>query len=176
MEKNVIDRRLEILKSEGIKFKCNVEVGKTILAKEIEKQFDAVVLATGATIKREMPIPGSELEGVIQAMDFLPHNNRAVDGQHERDKKFSAKGLNVVVIGGGDTGSDCIGTSNRHGAKSVTNFEIMPKPAEGRTEEHPWPYWPFKLKTSSSHEEGSHREWSILTKEFIGDEKGRVKP
>ncbi len=175
MEKNVIDRRLEILKSEGIKFKCNVEVGKTILAKEIEKQFDAVILATGSTIKREMPIPGSELEGVIQAMDFLPHNNRAVDGQHERDKKFSAKGLNVVVIGGGDTGSDCIGTSNRHGAKSVTNFEIMPKPSEGRTEEHPWPYWPFKLKTSSSHEEGSHREWSILTKEFVGDEKGCVK-
>ena len=175
MEKNVIDRRLEILKSEGIKFKCNVEVGKTILAKEIEKQFDAVILATGATIKREMPIPGSELEGVIQAMDFLPHNNKAVDGQHECDKKFSAKGLNVVVIGGGDTGSDCIGTSNRHGAKSVTNFEIMPKPSEGRTEQHPWPYWPFKLKTSSSHEEGSHREWSILTKEFVGDEKGCVK-
>ena len=175
MEKNVIDRRLEILKSEGIKFKCNVEVGKTILAKEVEKQFDAVILATGATIKREMPIPGSELEGVIQAMDFLPHNNKAVDGQYARDEKFSAKGLNVIVIGGGDTGSDCIGTSNRHGAKSVTNFEIMPKPSEGRTEEHPWPYWPFKLKTSSSHEEGSHREWSILTKEFVGDEKGCVK-
>ena len=175
MEKNVIDRRLEILKSEGIKFKCNVEVGKTILAKEVEKQFDAVILATGATIKREMPIPGSELDGVIQAMDFLPHNNKAVDGQHVRDEKFSAKGLNVIVIGGGDTGSDCIGTSNRHGAKSVTNFEIMPKPTEGRTEENPWPYWPFKLKTSSSHEEGSHREWSILTKEFVGDEKGCVK-
>ncbi len=175
MEKKVIDRRLEILKSEGIKFKCNVEVGKTISTKELEKQFDAVVLATGATVKREMPIPGSELEGVIQAMDFLPHNNKAVDGQHKRDIKFSAKDLNVIVIGGGDTGSDCIGTSNRHGAKSVTNFEIMPKPSEGRTEDHPWPYWPFKLKTSSSHEEGSHREWSILTKEFIGDEKGRVK-
>ena len=175
MEKKVIDRRLEILESEGIKFKCNVEVGKTISTKELEKQFDAVILATGATVKREMPIPGSELEGVIQAMDFLPHNNKAVDGQHKRDTKFSAKDLNVIVIGGVDTGSDCIGTSNRHGAKSVTNFEIMPKPSEGRTDEHPWPYWPFKLKTSSSHEEGSHREWSILTKEFIGDEKGRVK-
>ena len=175
MEKKVIDRRLEILESEGIKFKCNVEVGKTISTNELEKQFDALILATGATVKREMPIPGSELEGVIQAMDFLPHNNKAVDGQHKRDIKFSAKDLNVVVIGGGDTGSDCIGTSNRHGAKRVTNFEIMPKPSEGRTDEHPWPYWPFKLKTSSSHEEGSHREWSILTKEFIGDEKGRVK-
>jgi len=108
-------------------------------------------------------------------MDFLPHNNKAVDGQHDRDVKFLANDRNVVVIGGGDTGSDCIGTSNRHGAKSVTNFEILPKPADSRTEEHPWPYWPFKLKTSSSHEEGSHREWSILTKEFIGDKKGHVK-
>jgi glutamate synthase (NADPH/NADH) small chain len=122
-----------------------------------------------------MPIPGSDLEGVVQAMDFLPHNNKAVDGQHQRDKKYLAKDKNVIVIGGGDTGSDCIGTSNRQGATSVTNFEIMPKPADSRTEEHPWPYWPFKLKTSSSHEEGSHREWSILTKEFIGDAKGHVK-
>jgi glutamate synthase (NADPH/NADH) small chain len=122
-----------------------------------------------------MPIPGADLEGVVQAMDFLPHNNKAVDGQHQRDKKYLAKGKNVIVIGGGDTGSDCIGTSNRQGATSVTNFEIMPKPADSRTDEHPWPYWPFKLKTSSSHEEGSHREWSILTKEFIGDAKGHVK-
>ncbi|MGA0896943.1 MAG: glutamate synthase subunit beta [Flavobacteriaceae bacterium] len=175
MEKSVIDRRLEILEAEGIVFKCNVEVGKTITAEALEKEYDAVILATGATIKREMPIPGSDLKGIVQAMDFLPHNNKAVDGQHERDPKYLAKDRDVIVIGGGDTGSDCIGTSNRHGAKSVTNFEILPKPAEGRTEEHPWPYWPFKLKTSSSHEEGSHREWSILTKEFIGDNKGHVK-
>ena len=175
MEKNVIDRRLKILEAEGIIFKCEVEVGKTISAKEIEKEFDAIVLCTGASIKRELPIPGAELNGVIQAMDFLPHNNKAVDGQHERESKYLAKGKNVIVIGGGDTGSDCIGTSNRQGAKSVTNFEIMPKPADGRTEDNPWPYWPFKLKTSSSHEEGSHREWSILTKEFIGDEKGTSK-
>jgi glutamate synthase (NADPH/NADH) small chain len=152
-----------------------VEIGKDIQAADLEKDFDAVVLATGATIKREMPIPGADLEGVVQAMDFLPHNNKAVDGQHQRDKKYLAKGKNVIVIGGGDTGSDCIGTSNRQGATSVTNFEIMPKPADSRTDEHPWPYWPFKLKTSSSHEEGSHREWSILTKEFIGDAKGHVK-
>jgi len=175
MEKSVIDRRLEILEAEGIVFKCNIEVGKTISAEALEKEYDAVVLATGATIKREMPIPGSNLKGIVQAMDFLPHNNKAVDGQHERDPKYLAKDRDVIVIGGGDTGSDCIGTSNRHEAKSVTNFEILPKPAEGRTEEHPWPYWPFKLKTSSSHEEGSHREWSILTKEFIGDDKGHVK-
>ena len=175
MEKSVIDRRLEILEAEGIVFKCNVEVGKKITTEALEKEYDAVILATGATIKREMPIPGSDLKGIVQAMDFLPHNNKAVDGQHERDPKYLAKDRDVIVIGGGDTGSDCIGTSNRHGAKSVTNFEILPKPAEGRTEEHPWPYWPFKLKTSSSHEEGSHREWSILTKEFIGDNKGHVK-
>ena len=175
MEKNVIDRRLEILEAEGIIFKCDVEVGKTISAEDIEEEFDAVVLCTGASVKRELPIPGAELNGVVQAMDFLPHNNKAVDGQYKLDPKYLAKGRNVIVIGGGDTGSDCIGTSNRQGAKSVTNFEIMPKPADGRTEENPWPYWPFKLKTSSSHQEGSHREWSILTKEFIGDGKGNLK-
>ena len=174
MEKNIIDRRLKILEAEGIIFKCNVEVGKTIKIENIEKEFDAVLLCTGASIKRELPIPGADLNGVTQAMDFLPHNNKAVDGQHSRDPKFLAKDKNVIVIGGGDTGSDCIGTSNRQGAKSVTNFEIMPKPADGRTEDNPWPYWPFKLKTSSSHEEGSHREWSILTKEFVGDEKGNL--
>jgi len=174
MEKNIIDRRLEILEAEGIIFKCNVEIGKDLSAQELKADFDAVLLATGATIKRELPIPGSDLNGVVQAMDFLPHNNKAVDGQHERDPKFLATDRDVIVIGGGDTGSDCIGTSNRHGAKSVTNFEIMAKPAEGRTDENPWPYWPFKLKTSSSHEEGSHREWSILTKEFISNSKGNV--
>jgi glutamate synthase (NADPH/NADH) small chain len=174
MEKNIIDRRLEILEAEGIMFKCNAEVGRTISAETIESEFDAIVLCTGASIKRELLIPGADLNGVVQAMDFLPHNNKAVDGQHERKAKFLAKDRNVIVIGGGDTGSDCIGTSNRQGAKSVTNFEIMPKPADGRTEENPWPYWPFKLKTSSSHEEGSHREWSILTKEFIGDGKGNI--
>ena len=175
MEKNVIDRRLQTLEAEGIHFQCNTEIGKTISATELEKKFDAVLLRTGASVKRELPIPGADLEGVVQAMDFLPHNNKAVDGQHQRDPKYLAKDKNVIVIGGGDTGSDCIGTSNRQGAKSVTNFEIMPKPADGRTDENPWPYWPFKLKTSSSHEEGSHREWSILTKEFIGDKKGKLK-
>ena len=175
MEKKVIDRRLEILIAEGIEFKCNVEIGVTILAKEIEAKYDAVVICTGSTIKRELPIEGANLKGVVQAMDFLPHNNKAVDGQHNRLPKFLAKDKNVIVIGGGDTGSDCIGTSNRQGAKSVTNFEIMPKPSDQRTDENPWPYWPFKLKTSSSHEEGSHREWSILTKEFVGDSNGNLK-
>ena len=174
IEKNIIDRRLEILEAEGIIFKCNVEIGKDISVKTLESDFDVILLAAGATIKRNLPIPGSELNGVVQAMDFLPHNNRAVDGQLDREAKYLAKDRDVIVIGGGDTGSDCIGTSNRQGAKSVTNFEIMPKPADKRTEENPWPYWPFKLKTTSSHEEGSHREWSILTKEFVGDAKGNV--
>ena len=174
MEKNVIDRRLEILEAEGIIFKCNIEIGKDISAEALESDFDVVLLAAGATIKRNLPIPGSELKGVVQAMDFLPHNNKAVDSQLEREAQYLATDRDVIVIGGGDTGSDCIGTSNRQGAKSVTNFEIMPKPADGRTEENPWPYWPFKLKTSSSHEEGSHREWSILTKEFVGDADGNV--
>ncbi|MAW50385.1 MAG: glutamate synthase [Flavobacteriaceae bacterium] len=174
MEKNIIDRRLKVLIEEGIKFKCNIEVGKTITVNELEDEFDSIVIAVGASIKRSLPIPGSELNGVVQAMDFLPHNNKAVDKQHLREERFNAKNKNVIVIGGGDTGSDCIGTSNRHGAKSVTNFEIMPKPSKLRTDQNPWPYWPFKLKTSSSHEEGSHREWSILTKEFIGDKKGNL--
>ena len=175
MEKDVIDRRLAILEAEGIEFVVNTEIGKDIQASQLEEDFDAVVLCIGATVRRQLPIPGAELQGVVQAMDFLPHNNKAVDGQHQREEKYLATDKNVIVIGGGDTGSDCIGTSNRHGAKSVSNFEIMPKPADGRTDENPWPYWPFKLKTSSSHEEGSHREWSILTKEFIGDENGKLK-
>ena len=174
MEKDVIDRRLAILEAEGIEFVVNTEIGKDIQASQLEEDFDAVVLCIGATVRRQLPIPGAELQGIVQAMD-LPHNNKAVDGQHQREEKYLATDKNVIVIGGGDTGSDCIGTSNRHGAKSVTNFEIMPKPADGRTDENPWPYWPFKLKTSSSHEEGSHREWSILTKEFIGDENGKIK-
>ena len=174
MEKNIIDRRLDVLEAEGIIFKCNIEIGKTVTAESLENEFDAVLLATGATIKRGLPIPGSDLNGVEQAMEFLPHNNKAVDGQIERKAKYIAKDRNVIVIGGGDTGSDCIGTSNRQGAKNVTNFELMPKPADGRTEEHPWPYWPFKLKTSSSHEEGIHREWSILTKEFVGNKSGKL--
>ena len=146
MEKNVIDRRLAILEEEGITFIVNTEIGKDIQADELEANFDAIVLCMGATVRRELPIPGADLNGVVQAMDFLPHNNKAVDGQLEREDKYLATDKNVVVIGGGDTGSDCIGTSNRHGAKSVTNFEIMPKPADGRTDENPWPYWPFKLK------------------------------
>jgi glutamate synthase (NADPH/NADH) small chain len=175
LEKNIIDRRLAILEAEGIVFKTNCAIGKDISTATLEADFDAVLLCTGATVKRPLPIPGADLKGVVQAMDFLPHNNKVVDGKAKTTAALHAKDKHVIVIGGGDTGSDCIGTSNRHGAKSVTNFEILPKPQEGRSEEHPWPYWPFRLKTSSSHEEGAARQWSILTKAFIDDGKGQVK-
>ena len=174
MEKHVIDRRLSILEEEGIKFYTETEVGKDLSCEEL-KQYDSVVLCGGATIKRNLPIKGSNLNGVKQAMDFLKLQNEVVDGIKKTSEDLNAKNKDVIVIGGGDTGSDCIGTSNRQEAKSVTNFEIMPKPSKERSEENPWPYWPFKLKTTSSHEEGIHREWSILTKEFVGDKMGNVK-
>ncbi|MDG1974560.1 MAG: glutamate synthase subunit beta [Flavobacteriaceae bacterium] len=173
MEKHIIDRRINILKKEGIKFKTNIDVGENYSIKELKK-FDAIVLCTGATIKRSLPIKGSDLNGIKQAMDFLKLQNQVVDNLKKTSNILNANGKNVIVIGGGDTGSDCIGTSNRQGAKSVTNFEIMPKPSKSRSEENPWPFWPFKLKTTSSHEEGIHREWSILTKEFVGDKDGNV--
>jgi len=174
MEKHIIDRRLSILEEEGIKFYTETEVGKDLSCEKL-KEYDSVVLCGGATIKRNLPIKGSDLNGVKQAMDFLKLQNEVVDGIKKTSEDLNAKNKDVIVIGGGDTGSDCIGTSNRQEAKSVTNFEIMPKPSKERSEENPWPYWPFKLKTTSSHEEGIHREWSILTKEFVGDKMGNVK-
>ena len=174
LEKSIIDRRIDLLKEEGIIFKTNTEVGKNFSIENLKK-FDSVVLCNGATIKRNLPIKGSEFKGIEQAMDFLKLQNEVVDGIKKTDERLHVKGKNVIVIGGGDTGSDCIGTSNRQGAKSVTNFEIMPKPSSIRSDENPWPFWPFKLKTTTSHEEGIHREWSILTKEFIGDKNGNVK-
>lgn len=175
LEKHIIDRRIEFLQAEGISFECNVEVGKSVEASSIEKDFDVVLICTGSTTARTLNIPGSDLKGVIPAMDFLSHNNKVVDGLIESEANLLATDRNVIVIGGGDTGSDCIGTSNRQGAKSVTNFEITAKLPQNRTIEHPWPYWPFTFKTSSSHEEGCEREWSILTKEFIGDGNGNLK-
>ncbi len=175
LEKQIIDRRIKILKEEEIEFICGKEIGSDISAEKIQDDFDAILLCTGSTTKKELPIPGSNLEGVIQAMDFLPHNNMLVNGEISFDKKMTARNKNVIVIGGGDTGSDCIGTSNRNGAKSVTNFEIMPKPPISRNDDNPWPFWPFTLKTSSSHEEGGHREWSVLTKGFVGDASGKLK-
>lgn len=175
MEKNVIDRRIKVLEDEGIIFKTNAHVGKNIDANQLKDEFDAIVLCGGATVRRSIPIPGSDLKGVTQAMDFLKLNNEYVDGLVAFEDVISAEGKNVVVIGGGDTGSDCIGTSNRHGAKSVTNFEILSKPSEGRPAHQPWPYWPMRLKTTSSHKEGVERFFSVSTKEFIGDENGNLK-
>ena len=175
MEKNVIDRRVKVLTEEGITFKTNVHVGKTIAASQLKLEFDAIVLCGGATVKRNIPIPGADLKGVHQAMDFLKSNNQYVDGLANFEDILSANDKKVIVIGGGDTGSDCIGTSNRHEAKSVVNFEILSKPSEGRPANQPWPYWPMKLKTTSSHQEGVERFFSLSTKEFIGDNKGQLK-
>lgn len=175
MEKTVIDRRLTILEEEGIVFKTGIEIGKDISANQIQQDFDAVVLCGGATVRRPLPIPGANLEGVVQAMHFLPQNNRRVAGATTFKDEVLATGKNVIVIGGGDTGSDCIGTSIRQGATSVTNFEIMPLPPAERPENQPWPFWPMRLRTSSSHEEGAERFFSISTKEFIADENGKLK-
>jgi glutamate synthase (NADPH/NADH) small chain len=175
IEKHIIDRRIAVLEKEGITFKTNAHVGKNISIETISDEFDAILLCGGATIRRPIPIKGGHLKGVHQAMDFLKQNNQRIDGQTKFDEIISAKEKNVIVIGGGDTGSDCIGTSNRQGAKSVTNFEILSKPSIGRPATQPWPYWPMKLRTSSSHKEGVERFFSISTKEFVGDKNGNLK-
>ncbi|WP_430908924.1 glutamate synthase subunit beta [Maribacter sp. 2-571] len=175
MEKNVIDRRLAVLEEEGIVFKCGVHVGVDIKADALKADFDAVVLCGGATVRRNLPIEGADLKGVVQAMDFLPQNNRRVAGVTDFEIELIAKDKDVVVIGGGDTGSDCIGTSIRHGANSVSNFEIMPMATTERPEGQPWPYWPMRLRTSSSHKEGAERFFSISTKKFVGDADGNLK-
>ncbi|MBK8674617.1 MAG: glutamate synthase subunit beta [Bacteroidetes bacterium] len=183
LEKWVIDRRLEVMKSEGIEFKLNSNIGVNIDAKEMEAQFDALVLTGGSTVPRDLPITGRELKGVFPAMEFLSQQNKRVadikvevdhTGKPYQNGSLSAKGKNVLVIGGGDTGSDCVGTSNRHGAKSVTQIELLGKPPVGRDENNPWPLWPMILRTSSSHEEGVERQWSLLSKAFIGNEKGEL--
>ena len=174
LEKNVIDRRISILEEEGITFKTNTHVGVNYPIENLQ-EFDAVVLCGGATKRRELSIPGANSKGVVQAMTFLKQQNKRNAGIAIDEEEIVATDKNVIVIGGGDTGSDCIGTSNRHGAKSVTNFEIMPKPPAHRSETTPWPFWPLKLKTSTSHEEGCDRNWLISTKEFITDENGNLK-
>lgn len=168
IEKEIIDRRIAILKEEGIVFKTNINVGVDYNVEKLNT-FNAIVLCGGATKARKLPIKGANLKGVEQAMDFLTQQTKALFNKKITSTKITAKDKNVIVIGGGDTGADCIGTSNRQGAKSVNNFEIMPKPPKNRSKNTPWPYWPLKLKTSSSHEEGCSRNWLIATKEFIGD-------
>jgi glutamate synthase (NADPH/NADH) small chain len=170
MEKHLIDRRMAQMAEEGVTFKTGVHVGKDIKAAELLKEFDAVALTGGAELPRDLPVPGRELKGVHFAMDYLTPQNKRNAGDAIPDTQFiSAQGKHVIVIGGGDTGSDCVGTSNRQGAASVTQIEIMPKPPEKENKALSWPNWPLKLRTSSSHEEGADRDWAILTKRVIGD-------
>ena len=172
MEKSHIDRRMKQMQAEGVEFKVNQHVGQNVNADDLLNQYDAVILAGGAEQPRDLPVPGRELGGVMFAMDFLPAQNKVVAGDSVPNQ-VKATNKHVVVIGGGDTGSDCVGTSNRHGALSVTQFELMPRPPEKENKELVWPNWPLKLRTSSSHEEGASRDWSVTTKELIG-ENGKV--
>ncbi len=184
LEKKVIDRRIALLEQEGIVFKCNANVGVNVNMNDLLREYNAIVLSGGSTVPRDLNVKGRELKGVYYAMQFLKQQNKLVAGSDPLAKKdiesnildelISAKGKNVVVIGGGDTGSDCVGTSNRQGAKSVTQFELLPKPPEKRSDIMPWPTYPMVLKTSSSHEEGCERQWAIATKEFIGDNNGNL--
>ena len=176
LNKSVIDRRLALLKEEGIEFKCGVKVGEDITAEELLKDYDAVCLAMGAEVPRDMKVEGRDLKGVHFALELLQQQNRVNAGADiPKDKRISAKKKHVLVIGGGDTGSDCVGTSHRQGALSVTQIEIMPKPPVGDNPATPWPYWPVVLKTSSSHLEGCERRWLLDTRRFIPDENGNVK-
>ncbi len=185
LEKWVIDRRIKLMEEEGIVFKCLANVGVNISINDILREYNAIVLAGGSTVPRDLPVPGRELKGIYYAMDFLKQNNKRVAGKdflanaavesNILSEELKATGKNVVVIGGGDTGSDCVGTSNRHGATSVTQFELLPKPPAERNDFMPWPSYPMLLKTTSSHEEGASRQWAVATKEFIGDENGNLK-
>ncbi|MBS1501223.1 MAG: glutamate synthase subunit beta [Bacteroidetes bacterium] len=175
LEKWVVERRVQIMEEDGVVFKCNVEVGKDIPADELTKNFDAVILAGGSTIPRNLNIPGRELKGIHFAMDFLKQQNKRVSQIDFDAEDILATGKDVVIIGGGDTGSDCVGTSNRQGAKSIHQFEVMMKPPVDRTQNMPWPTYPMILKTTSSHEEGCQRYWGINTKEFLGDEDGNLR-
>ncbi len=175
LEKSVIDRRIKLMEEEGIVFKCHANVGVDISISDLLREYQAIVLAGGSTVPRNLNIPGRELKGVYYAMQFLKQQNKRVAGISFPEKDILATGKNVVVIGGGDTGSDCVGTSNRHKAASVTQYELLPKPPADRNNYMPWPTYPMLLKTTSSHEEGCDRKWAVATKEFIGDEKGNLK-
>ena len=175
LEKWVVERRVKLMEEEGVVFKCNANVGVNISINDLLREYHAIVLAGGSTIPRNLPIPGRELKGVHFAMEFLKQQNKRISKLPVEGDDILAGKKHVVVIGGGDTGSDCVGTSNRHGAVSVTQFELLPKPPESRTAFMPWPTYPMTLKTSSSHEEGANRQWAIATKAFIGDEKGQLK-
>jgi len=175
LEKWIVKRRVEVMEQSGVTFKTKTNIGIDIKAPELLDGYDAVVLAGGSTVPRDLPIPGRDLKGVHFAMDFLEQKNRQVSGQKEFDRDvITAADKHVVVIGGGDTGADCTGTSNRERAASITQIELLTKPPTTRDSSTPWPLWPMELRTSSSHEEGCDRKWAILTKEFVSDGAGNV--
>ncbi len=174
MEKSIIDRRLEQMGAEGVEFRTNAHVGENIQIVELRRAYDALLLAGGAEQPRELKVPGRELKGIHFAMDFLPQQNKCGAGEHVPDQ-ILATGKNVVIIGGGDTGADCLGTSHRQKAASVAQFELLPMPPDDRSPATPWPLWPLQLRVESSHEEGGMREWSVATTGFTGDEQGNVK-
>lgn len=176
LEKWVLDRRLKLMEESGVIFKSNTNVGVDISAAELTDAFDAIILCGGSTIPRDLNIPGRELKGVHFAMEFLEQNNRRVAGDSvDGAGRIYAEGKHVIVIGGGDTGSDCVGTSNRHGAATITQLEIMGKPPVDRPATNPWPEWPLILRTSSSHDEGCERQWAVSSKSFVDDGSGKIK-
>ncbi len=176
MEKAVLDRRLEQMAEEGTRFRPGVRVGfdEGTTGQDLLERYDAVVLATGATVRRDLPVPGRELGGIHQAMEYLPQGNRAALGQHV-ENQITAEGKDVIIIGGGDTGADCLGTALRQGARSVTQLEIMPRPSEERPPHQPWPTYPMIYRVASAHEEGGERVYATSTAEFVGDEDGNVQ-
>jgi len=176
MEKSAVDRRLEQLRAEGIEFRTNFKIGTQMSGEELQRSFDAVLLAIGAEQPRDLPIPGRELKGIHYAMDYLTQQNRRGAGDRIASaEEISAAGKRVVIIGGGDTGADCLGTAHRQKAESVHQLQIHPMPPEDRHPMTPWPLWPLQLRVEAAHEEGGYREWSVLTTHFSGDEEGNVK-
>jgi glutamate synthase (NADPH/NADH) small chain len=174
MEKHLIDRRLEQMRAEGVRFETNAHIGVTHPVDDLQRRFDALLLAGGAEHPRNLNVPGRELRGIHFAMEFLPQQNRICEGD-DVPGQIRATGKRVVIIGGGDTGADCLGTSHRQGALSVTQFELLPKPPDDRSPTTPWPLWPMQLRVESSHEEGGIRDWSVSTVKFTGDEEGNVR-
>ncbi|HEY1494587.1 MAG TPA: glutamate synthase subunit beta [Candidatus Solibacter sp.] len=174
MEKHLIDRRLEQMSAEGVRFETNAHVGGNVAVEDLRHKYDAILLAGGAEQPRNLHVPGRELNGIHFAMEFLPQQNRVCEGD-QVENQIMATGKNVIIIGGGDTGADCLGTSHRQGARSVTQFELLPKPPDTRSPATPWPLWPMQLRVESSHEEGGTRDWSVSTVSFSGDAAGNVQ-